>query len=308
MLRLVQAIAATLLIALTVTGSRAQEGWHGIQLQYSVVSQDGGQSLSDEEISAVVETIQERIQELGAEGATVLPVSGQNQIVVQLPLVSDSTPYRELIQSGEGAGLEFCREHAGNIDVWAAVASHVPEGSSITHAYGSVWGPRQELLSLAEAAEGAGSIPEGVALRLDTSDGYVPDTGLGTERPYMLAPVAAPAEMTGAHIASVNVENEPSTNSPSLVVHFDDIGTQQLCEVTERAVGSPLIIIADREIRSRPYVQEGICGGRVRISLGSAGSYDEVYRQAEELARVLRSGALPVVLTLESENIVGPSQ
>jgi preprotein translocase subunit SecD len=71
--------------------------------------------------------------------------------------------------------------------------------------------------------------------------------------------------------------------------------------VTRNNVKKPFAIVLDREVISAPVIQEPILGGSGQIS----GSFST--REVQNLALLLRSGALPVPLTIIEERSVGPS-
>jgi preprotein translocase subunit SecD len=65
-------------------------------------------------------------------------------------------------------------------------------------------------------------------------------------------------------------------------------------------VGQPFAIVLDNEVMSAPVIREPIIGGSGQIS----GSF--TVQQANDLAILLRAGALPAPLTIIEERTVGP--
>src|SRR5690606_13460754 len=59
-------------------------------------------------------------------------------------------------------------------------------------------------------------------------------------------------------------------------------------------------------VNSAPQINEPILGGRVQITLGG-NSYQESMLEAQNLAIVLRNGALPAPIEKQFETQVGPS-
>jgi preprotein translocase subunit SecD len=82
---------------------------------------------------------------------------------------------------------------------------------------------------------------------------------------------------------------------------FDPVGARRFGNVTKRNVGKPFAIVLDKEVISAPTIREAILGGSGIIS----GSFST--EGARDLALLLRSGALPVPLTIIEERSVGPS-
>ncbi|NOX38067.1 MAG: protein translocase subunit SecD [Calditrichaeota bacterium] len=82
---------------------------------------------------------------------------------------------------------------------------------------------------------------------------------------------------------------------------FNSEGARIFSRVTGANIGKPLAIILDRRVQSAPVIQAKIRDGRARIT--GLGSLEE----AQDLAIVLRAGALPAPLQLLEERTVGPS-
>jgi preprotein translocase subunit SecD len=100
--------------------------------------------------------------------------------------------------------------------------------------------------------------------------------------------------LTGAQ-AGVNENNQSVVN-----ITFDANGGRKFAELSTENVGKPFAIILDGKVLSTPVFEEPIRGGQARIS----GSFNP--ESANNLAISLRSGALPVPLTVVEERTVGP--
>lgn len=87
------------------------------------------------------------------------------------------------------------------------------------------------------------------------------------------------------------------------VVSFrlNGLGANRFCEVSSDNVGKRFAIVLDAKIISAPVLREAICGGSGQIS----GGFD--VQTANDLALLLRAGALPAPLTVMEERTVGPS-
>jgi protein-export membrane protein SecD len=84
-------------------------------------------------------------------------------------------------------------------------------------------------------------------------------------------------------------------------IEFDEEGAKIFEEITSRNVGKFLAIYIDSQLISAPRVNEAISGGKAQIS----GSF--TVEEVKELARNLNAGALPVPITLISQQTVGPT-
>jgi preprotein translocase subunit SecD len=78
-------------------------------------------------------------------------------------------------------------------------------------------------------------------------------------------------------------------------------GARRFCDVSTDNVGKRFAIVLDNEIISAPVLREPICAGSGQIS----GGFD--VQTANDLALLLRAGALPAPLTVMEERTVGPS-
>jgi preprotein translocase subunit SecD len=87
---------------------------------------------------------------------------------------------------------------------------------------------------------------------------------------------------------------------PVVNFNFDAQGARRFGDATKENVGKSLAIVLDGKVVSAPVIREPILGGRGIIS----GSF--TVQQANDLALVLRAGALPAPLNILEERTVGP--
>ncbi|SLN55915.1 protein translocase subunit SecD [Oceanibacterium hippocampi] len=85
-----------------------------------------------------------------------------------------------------------------------------------------------------------------------------------------------------------------------VTIRFDSAGAKRFANTTAENVGRPFAIVLDGKVISAPVIREPILGGSAEIS----GSF--TVASANELALLLRSGALPAPLTILEERSVGP--
>ncbi len=83
-------------------------------------------------------------------------------------------------------------------------------------------------------------------------------------------------------------------------------GANTWAEMTRNNIGKSIAIVLDNSVQSAPTVQGEIPGGRSSISMGS-GNRGEQLNEAEDLANILKAGALPAPAQIVDESIVGPS-
>ena len=100
------------------------------------------------------------------------------------------------------------------------------------------------------------------------------------------------------------IDSQPSfdsrTNEPVVTFRFDSAGAKRFGAATAKNVGKLFAIVLDRKVISAPVIREPILGGSGQIS----GSFS--IQGAQDLALLLRAGALPAPLTILEERSVGP--
>ncbi len=87
---------------------------------------------------------------------------------------------------------------------------------------------------------------------------------------------------------------------PVVSFAFDSIGAKRFGDATKNNVGRPFAIVLDEKVVSAPVIRSAILDGRGIIS----GSF--TIAQTQELALLLRAGALPAPVTFLEERTVGP--
>lgn len=104
-------------------------------------------------------------------------------------------------------------------------------------------------------------------------------------------------------VSGENLTNAQSTfqdGRPVVAFSFDTRGGRKFGNATGENVGELLAIVLDRKVISAPRINEPILGGSGIIT------GDFTLRETEDLAILLRAGALPAPLTYIEERSVGP--
>ena len=110
-----------------------------------------------------------------------------------------------------------------------------------------------------------------------------------------------PTSLTGKYLKKAELSFDQTTYQPLVSIQFDDEGAKIFETLTSRNIGKPLAIYIDGVPISTPTVQEKISQGKAQIS----GRF--TLEEAKKLARNLNAGALPVPITLISQETVGPA-
>lgn len=108
------------------------------------------------------------------------------------------------------------------------------------------------------------------------------------------------AIVSGERLVDASVGFDPQTNAPEVNFRFDTLGGRKFGEVTQANIGRPFAIVLDEKVISAPIIQSAILGGSGRIT----GNFS--VEEANDLAILLRAGALPAPMSILEERTVGP--
>ncbi|HTV67012.1 MAG TPA: protein translocase subunit SecDF [Rhizobiaceae bacterium] len=107
--------------------------------------------------------------------------------------------------------------------------------------------------------------------------------------------------VSGENLVDAQASFDQRTNEPVVSFRFDAKGASRFGQATQQNVGKLFAIILDNQVISAPRINEPILGGSGQIS----GNF--TVDSANDLAVLLRAGALPADLTIVEERTVGPS-
>src|SRR3984885_10253665 len=106
--------------------------------------------------------------------------------------------------------------------------------------------------------------------------------------------------VSGGDLVDAQPGFDQRSSEPVVNFRFNSAGARKFAEATQQNVGRPFAIVLDNKVISAPVIREPILGGSGQIS----GSF--TVEQANDLAILLRAGALPAPLTIIEERTVGP--
>jgi preprotein translocase subunit SecD len=115
--------------------------------------------------------------------------------------------------------------------------------------------------------------------------------------PYLVSKEVA---VSGADLTDAEPGFDQRTGQPIVTFHLNSEGARRFARVTRENVGKPFAMVLDNEVISAPVIREPIVAGSGEIS----GNFS--VQQANDLAILLRAGALPVPLTVIEERTIGP--
>ncbi len=116
---------------------------------------------------------------------------------------------------------------------------------------------------------------------------------------YMVVKKAA--SITGKHLKNARRSQDPFTGQSEVLFYMNSEGVNLFAEATGANVGNRLAIVLDDLVRSAPNIESRIDSESARIT----GQFS--VEEADDLALILRSGALPAKLRILEERSVGPS-
>ena len=107
--------------------------------------------------------------------------------------------------------------------------------------------------------------------------------------------------LTGTDLKDAQASTNQQSGQNVVNLEFSDEGAKKFADLTTKNVGRTIAILLDGELLTAPNVREPILGGKAEIS------GQKSLEEAQNLAVVLRSGALPVKVNIIETRTVGPS-
>ncbi|MDA8869758.1 protein translocase subunit SecD [Rhizobiaceae bacterium] len=107
-------------------------------------------------------------------------------------------------------------------------------------------------------------------------------------------------EISGEDLNDAQQGFDSRTNEPIVTFRFNTKASKRFCTISSQNVGKRFAIVLDDTSISAPVIRDAICGGSGQIS----GSFTA--QSANDLAVLMRAGALPAAITFVEERTVGP--
>ena len=234
-------------------------------------------------VNQSLEIIRNRIDQFGVAEPIILR-QGENQIVVQLPGISD--PQRAIDLIGQTAQLEFKKvAEAPGLNLRQLIDEAIKAGQ---------WreGGDRKQLNLALQNR----LPQGTEIYFEKTVDQT--TKKESKIPILLE---SPVLMTGAMVKNAQVRIGGNFNEPYVSLDLTSHGGQVFAVLTEKHIYKQLAIVLDEIVRSAPVIQSKITGGSAQIT----GKF--THNDAADLAIVLRVGAMPAPTRIIQNLTVGAS-
>ncbi|WP_224405422.1 protein translocase subunit SecD [Afifella sp. IM 167] len=109
------------------------------------------------------------------------------------------------------------------------------------------------------------------------------------------------ARLSGDDLVDAQPAFDQQTNTPIVTFRFNSRGGSVFGQLTQQNVGKRFAVVLDDKVITAPVIRSPILGGSGQIE----GNF--TVESAQNLAVLLRAGALPADLTIVEERTVGPS-
>ncbi|HBA86166.1 MAG TPA: hypothetical protein DCZ95_18950 [Verrucomicrobia bacterium] len=270
-----------------------------------------------------LEVIRNRVDAMGVAEPVIYPEAGNNRIVVQIPglKAEDRERAKKNIQSA--AFLEFRMVHPKNAELVAQLfeKGFVPEGYRIVSLDSQGPGMRGgKFWKKTEEAQKTTGISSNMDVRASIRNFHVPSASyelllmkeeVGGQELFSPHYVNRRRELSGESLKTAGVDYQ-QLGQPIVNLKFDSQGSKRFAAVTsDYAPGgaknrSPdgrqyLGIVLDGTLYSAPFIKTAIHGGEAIIE----GQFS--FKEAQDLAIVLRAGSLPAPVKVIEERHVDPS-
>jgi preprotein translocase subunit SecD len=258
-------------------------------------------------VDQTIKTINNRIDKMHVTEPSITK-RGDDQVQVQLPGYTNPDEAKSLI--GRTAQLEF--QMCDDENDFLTKLEPLPEGVKLeTSGFQRKDGQFvQDIFfefpsdSLAQVKQFlVGKVPSGLVVKY----GKMP-ARVGEPEKMRTYTLKADVDLTGDDLVNAQVAmGSPEQPQPYVVIEFSPTGKQIFADLTTKNVGRRMAIVLEDIVDSAPVINEPITGGSAQITMGGSRTREEMIRDANQLALVLKAGALPAPVTFREERTVGPS-
>ena len=288
---------------------------------------------SEDSIRRVIEIIQNRVDQFGVAEPTIQK-QGNNRVIVELAGIQDSERARDLLQSTALLELMIVKDIESTnalirqLDSITATSNEeaVNNDNEINELFETTGSGNLNFSSLLISVGGNLAISSknlssfkdilsqaNVKQILDATNSTVLISNssialvneIGEEEEfYTLYHLFNNAELTGGVIedAQMRLSQAGVTAGQAVVeVEMNSEGSREWARITGANINNRIAIVLDRKVHMAPVIRSQIFGGGTVIE-----GLDSI-EEAEDIAIVLRAGALPVPVTIAEERTVGAS-
>jgi len=251
-----------------------------IQTDMDALSEKMGHELSSSEredaMQRAVEVLNSRIDQFGLT-EPVIRRQGADQIYVEIPGTADPERINSIIMGKGNLGFYIVDSEATS-----ALSSYLANNPL---------GVDEKTMTVSEP----GIVPESkIILKVYKKDSY----GLDEFTGEYLVTEGKPG-LDGSHVQSATVSSDQITGQPETNFVLDKEGGNLFYELTSANVGKSMAVVLDNRVKSYARIQEPI-----RESVRITGFNSD---EAQNLATLLRTAALPLSMTVANQQAIGAS-
>ena len=293
---------------------------------------------ANDSINRIIEIIQNRVDQFGVSEPTIQK-QGNDRVIIELAGIQDSERARGLLQSTallelmivkdvestntiirqidnlssseNQIGIKSQNDNATNVGDLFSSDNEVNDlqFSSLLLGIGSDLAVDKENLEQLNSILSQDNVKQLLEatgsnfLFSNSSRTFLNDFG-EEEEIYIVYHLVNNAELTGGVIENAQVRLSQSgvtAGQPIVQMEMSSAGSREWARITGANIKKRIAIILDKKVHMAPVINSQIFGGSTVIE-----GLDSV-EEAEDIAIVLRAGALPVPVTIIEERIVGPS-
>ncbi len=269
-------------------------------------------------------TIRNRVDKWGVSEPDIKR-KGNNQIQIQLPGFKDPEKAKELL--GRTAQLEFkiaddespaldalrgelpsCPLDQGVMRMplpesgcWTIEGVELPGGTSRQETFLAANNRSQVDAAVERYAKPKLQVGQEIGIGEGSAG-----AGALKERFYRTYLLHAKTELTGDYISDARaaMDNSQGAGKPVVVFTMTPEGGRLMEKLTTTNLGRRMATVLDGKVETAPYIQ-GKISTNGQITLGSNRPYQQMFEEANEIALVLKAGALPAPVTIFEERTVG---
>ncbi|RZM79015.1 protein translocase subunit SecD [Leptolyngbya iicbica] len=271
----------------------------GTQLTLQVETTDKVPTITEQDMEAVQRVIADRVNELGVSETSVQQL-GQNQLLVQLPGVSDPEQAQRVL--GETAQLEFRPQSPGTEQQFQIENQILQQHQLELLALQETANPSSQTLLESATGEPGTAGSDDLEQQIQSVQQAIQESNRA------IRDLFAPADLTGQALTDAYARPRQSGNQWEVVIQFDSAGANKFAEISRDIAGTgrSIGIFLDDRLISAPsvdvqYAETGITGGSAVVS----GNFNA--DSASDLAIQLRGGALPLPVAVVETRTVGPT-
>ena len=288
---------------------------------------------ADDAINRIIEIIQNRVDQFGVSEPTIQK-QGSDRVIVELAGIQDSERARSLLQSTALLELMIVK----NVESTNTIIRQI---DNLANTSNSIEDKKTDVENLFSTDEGANDLQfsslligvgndigieknnldklnaileqESIKQLLDATNGqfllsnsaktFINDFG-DEEEIYIVYHLNKNAELTGGVIEDAQVriaQSGVTAGQPIVQMEMSSAGSREWARITGANIQKRIAIVLDKKVHMAPVINSQIFGGATVIE-----GLDSV-NEAEDIAIVLRAGALPVPVTIVEERTVGAS-